>query len=90
MDFIYHSNQISYFDDEGKLLAEVTFPEIEPDVVDINHTFVDQSLRGQGIAGRLIEAAAKEIRSRNKKAVLSCPYAQNWLEKHPEYSDIIK
>jgi len=90
MDFIYHSNQIAYFDDEGKLLAEVTFPEIEPDVVDINHTFVDQSLRGQGIAGRLIEAAAKEIRSRNKKAVLSCPYAQNWLEKHPEYSDIIK
>jgi len=90
MDFIYHSNQIAYFDAEGKLLAEVTFPEIEPDVVDINHTFVDQSLRGQGIAGRLIEAAAKEIRSRNKKAVLSCPYAQNWLEKHPEYSDIIK
>ena len=28
-------------------LAEVTFPSISDDTVNINHTFVDHSLRGQ-------------------------------------------
>ena len=38
--------------EDGKLLAEITFPTGEDGVADINHTFVDESLRGRGVAGQ--------------------------------------
>lgn len=89
MDFSYFSDKITR-NDQTKTLAEVDFPELEPGLVDINHTFVDDSLRGQGVAGKLMEAAADHLRSEGKKAVLSCSYAVKWFEKHPEYQDILK
>lgn len=88
MNFIIESNRI-FYEEKGKLLAEVTFPAINDGIVDINHTFVDESLRGQGVAGKLIEAAMSEIRKMNLKAKCSCSYAKVWNEKHFEYSDLI-
>lgn len=75
---------------EDQMLAQVTFPSVDDATVDINHTFVHDSLRGQGIAGQLMEEAAREIRSQKKSAVLSCSYAVAWFQKHPEYQDILK
>lgn len=90
MKFTYNPNQIALFHSDNNLLAEVTFPNVDQNTVNINHTFVDDSLRGQGVAGQLMEAAAEQLRSQGKKAILTCSYAVNWFEKHPEYSDLVK
>ncbi|WP_394522672.1 GNAT family N-acetyltransferase [Lacrimispora sp. JR3] len=90
MNFTYNPNQIAYYHSDNNLLAEVTFPDVDETTVDINHTFVDDALRGQGVAGKLMEALALHLRSQGKKAILTCPYAVSWFEKHPEYQDIIK
>ena len=90
MDFKYTENRIFHTDDTGRVLAEVTFQKAGESTVNINHTFVDDSLRGQGIAGQLMEAAALYLREQNKKAVLSCSYAVNWFAKHPEYGDLLR
>ena len=50
-----------------KLVAEVTFPERDGVAV-IDHTFVDDSLRGQGVAGQLVRAAVDQIRADGRKA----------------------
>ncbi|MGL5436851.1 MAG: GNAT family N-acetyltransferase [Lachnospiraceae bacterium] len=89
MEFQYNNSQIALYGEDNELLADVTFPEIDPDTVDINHTFVDDSLRGQGIAGKLMKTLAEQLRTQNKKAVLTCSYAQAWFKKHPEYHDLI-
>ena len=78
-----------YAEEEGRVIAEVTFPDRDG-AADIDHTFVDDSLRGQGVAGKLMEAAAKQLRETDKKAVLTCSYAVKWFEKHPEYSSVVK
>ncbi len=90
MDFTCNPNQIALFNSDHSLLAEVTFPAIDQNTVNINHTFVDDSLRGQGLAGQLMEAAAKQLRMQRKRAVLSCSYAVKWFEMHPEYNDLVK
>lgn len=90
MDFTYNKNQIALFDEASRVIAEVTFPDVDEDTVNIDHTFVDDSLRGQGVAGQLMEAAAGYLRTRNKKAVLTCSYAVKWFGKHPEYADVVK
>jgi len=81
MEFVHEENRIVLLN-EGKVVAEVTFPSIDEHTVDINRTFVDESMRGKGIAGKIMEETARELRERNKKVVLSCPYAARWFEKH--------
>ena len=61
MEFIYRENEIVLESPEGKTLARVTFPALDAETVEIDHTFVDDSLRGQGVAGKLLEAAAAEL-----------------------------
>ena len=89
MNYIADTNRIYANDENGVLIAEVTFPKTGDNTVDIDHTFVDGSLRGQGVAGKLLELAAKELRSTGRKAVLSCSYAIKWFEKHPEEADLL-
>ncbi|WP_027296539.1 GNAT family N-acetyltransferase [Robinsoniella sp. KNHs210] len=91
MNFTFQKNQIALHNTTSqKMLAEVTFPDIDENTVEVNHTFVDESLQGQGIAGQLMLALAEHLRCENKKAVLTCSYAQHWFSKHPEYNSLIK
>lgn len=89
MEFTKEANRIFANDEAGKLIAEVTFPNISATTVDINHTFVDDSLRGQGVAGKLMLAAVGTIRAQGKRAVATCPYAVAWFQKNPEFSGIL-
>lgn len=89
MDFITERNMI-YVCDDSKTLAEVTFPNIDDTTVDINHTFVDPSLRGQGIAGKLMILAYETIKQQGYKAVVTCPYAIKFFKENKAYQDILK
>lgn len=89
MDLLYEQNRIYMEDENHKLLAEVTFPTVDSETVVINHTFVDHSLRGQGIAGDLLEATAGYLSSRNLKAIPTCASALTWFDQHEEYNDLV-
>lgn len=89
MNFIYKADRVYAKDDNGKIIAEINFPE-ENGVCNINRTFVDESLRGQGVAGKLMEAAVKTIKEQDKKAAATCPYAVKWFEKHTEEKNLLE
>ncbi|MGI6721947.1 MAG: GNAT family N-acetyltransferase [Anaerovoracaceae bacterium] len=89
MEFNKDKNRIWLNDENGKEIATIDFPEEKPGVVNITNTVVDNSLRGQGIAGKLTQAAADELRADGRKAVLSCSYAVRWFDQHKEYSDVL-
>ena len=88
MNFSMESNRIYKLDESGRLIAEVTVPSVSTKVVNINHTFVDESLKGQGIADKLMKAVVYELRETGKKARTTCPYATKWFERHPEAQDV--
>lgn len=90
MEFQVTSNRVFLNNEAGELIAEVTFPLISEDTVNMDHTFVDDSLRGQGIAGKLVSLAVEQIRKDQKKVIPTCSYAKGWFEKHPEHHDILK
>lgn len=89
MEFQKEHNRIYLQDENGRLVAEVTFPKASENIVEISRTFVDESLRGQGIAGKLILATANTLREDGRKVVPTCSYAKKWFEKNPEYQDIL-
>ena len=89
MEFQHERERIFALDEQGKLVAEVTFP-VSEGVADIDHTFVDESLRGQGTASKLLRQAVDSIRRQGKKARPVCSYAAAWFEKHPEEKDLLE
>lgn len=88
MEFQHERERIFALDGQGKLVAEVTFP-VSEGVADIDHTFVDQSLRGQGVAGQLLDAAVRQIRMEGLRAKATCSYAAKWFKEHPDQSDLL-
>ena len=82
MDFIKEENKIYAKDENDKIVAEVTFYEIKKGIYNIDHTFVDDSLRGQGIGSKLVQEAVKKIKDKGAKIEATCPFANKWLEEH--------
>ena len=82
MNFIKEPNRIYLQAQTEIVIAEITFKEIEKGIYNIDHTFVDETLRGQGIASKLVEEAVKEIEAKGGKAVATCSYARSWIERH--------
>ena len=79
-----------YIDGEGRRLAELTF-SAAPDgkLVILEHTEVDASLRGQGVARKLVEAAVLWAREQHVKLVPLCPFAKAVFEKEPGFGDVL-
>lgn len=88
MAYVMEKNRVIY-EDGGKELGQVVFPAVNIGVVKITHTFVDESLRGQGIAGGLMQRAADSLRESGRHAMPQCSYAVKWFEDHPEYADVL-
>ena len=89
MDVAMERDRVQYPGEGGSVLAEVTFPQVEPGIVEINHTFVDESLRGQGIASELLGRAVASIAASGLYARPTCSYAVKWFERHPEHTALL-
>ena len=88
MVFQHERERIFAQDESGKLIAEVTFP-ITGTTATIDHTFVDDSLRGQGVANLLLTEAVAQIRTGGLKVVPTCSYAVKWFSEHPDHADLL-
>jgi predicted GNAT family acetyltransferase len=88
MTFEYLDDKIFSVSD-GKVIAEIYFPHRDEKRVNITHVFVDESLRGQGIASNLMKLAYDYIKSKGWMIVAKCPSAIEWFKKHPDYQDIV-
>lgn len=90
MDWIYEEGRIYCEDENKKLMAEAILIVKTNGELDIEHVFVDSSLRGQGIAGKIMEAVAEHLRENRLRATATCSYAKSWLIKNRVfYEDII-
>ncbi|MEG0299747.1 MAG: GNAT family N-acetyltransferase, partial [Aurantimicrobium sp.] len=84
MEFEKSENRFYKNNEEGKMIAEVTYVPAGDTKVILDHTFVDPSLRGQGIAGQLVKRVVDEMRVEGKKIVPLCPFAKAEFDRKPE------
>ena len=53
------------------------------DELTLLHTVVPEELGGQGLGGRLVQAAVDYAQAEGLAVVPVCSFARRWLEKHP-------
>jgi len=78
-----------FIEEEGKMLAQITWVKETEDHIILDHTFVDDSLRGQGIARQLFDKVIELARDRDIKIQPVCSYAQTMFERYPQYRDVL-
>src|SRR6201984_3763312 len=72
----------------GHLAA--TYYELSGDVITFVHTEVPSELGGKGIGSKLVKGALDQVRSEGLKLVAECPFVKGYIDKHPEYSALLK
>ena len=75
-------------DKDGKRLAEMTYTVAGSRVI-IDHTTVDDSLRGSGAGRELVRTAVEWARAEKRKLMPLCPFARSVFDKIPEYRDVL-
>jgi NAD+ kinase len=57
--------------------------------IELMHTEIDQAFEGRGLASRLAAGALDDARNRGTPVVVTCPFVKGYLQRHPEYADIL-
>lgn len=58
-------------------------------ILELIHTEVPEKLRHMGVASSLAETALQWARANHFKVDIICPSVQEYIAKHPEYSDLV-
>src|SRR4051812_37797179 len=77
-----------FIDVNGSRLARMTYT-VAGNRATIEHTEVDEAMRGQRAGARLVEAAVQWARESNMKLVPVCSYAKSVFDKTPSYADVL-
>jgi predicted GNAT family acetyltransferase len=64
--------------------------ERAPGTITFTHTDVAPELGGRGIGSLLAKFALDRAREDGDKVVALCPFIARYIERHPEYRDLLK
>lgn len=67
-----------------------TYYDIAGGVITFVHTEVPPELGGQGIGSKLVKGALDQVRADGLRVVAQCPFVKGWIDKHPDYADLLK
>jgi predicted GNAT family acetyltransferase len=73
----------------GRRLAQLHYT-IGNSIAILEHTEVDDALRGTGAGARLVRAAVDWARAEKLQIMPLCPFAKSVFEKAPELRDVLK
>jgi predicted GNAT family acetyltransferase len=62
---------------------------LRPGHIVLTHTEVASAYEGKGLAGRLAAGALDAARERGLRVVPQCPYIARYIQRHPDYADLV-
>jgi len=73
---------------EGTLVGHIDY-ETEGDILTLTHTIVPEEFGGQGVASAMARGVLDDIRARDLRLVPQCSFVAGYIEKHPDYADLV-
>lgn len=78
-----------YYTQNGKKLALMAYVWAGSDKLIIDHTEVDESLKGKGVGKELLKSLVAFVRDQNIKVIPLCPFAKATFQKTPDWQDVL-
>jgi predicted GNAT family acetyltransferase len=60
-----------------------------PGLIAFIHTEIDDAFEGRGLGGRLVSFALDDARRQGLEVLPFCPFVNAYIERHPEYVDLV-
>jgi uncharacterized protein len=74
--------------DGDRLLGVAAYERRGGEVV-FTHTEVDGDEEHSGLGSTLVRAALDDVRGKGETVVPRCSFVRGWIERHPEYRDLV-
>ena len=74
---------------DGDMLVAIAAYRLSGDTVIFTHTEVADAYEGQGAGSQLAREALDDSRARERRVVARCPFISSWIERHPDYADLL-
>jgi uncharacterized protein len=75
-------------DSDGQLAGYLTYGS-RPGLIAFVHTETLPEFEGRGLGSRLVRGALDDARARGMSVLPFCPFVNGWIERHPEYADLV-
>ena len=82
------TNGVFYIEQEGKPVAKMIYT-MQPGRMVIQHTEVDETLRGQNAGFSLVQQGIAYAREHHLKIVPLCKFAKKMIGRHKELQDVL-
>lgn len=73
---------------DGKVAGFADY-RLLPTKIVFTHTEVLPDYEGKGMASRLVKTALETSRATGLRVVPLCPYVKDYIERHPEFADLV-
>lgn len=73
----------------GEEAGEMTYSVAGDDKIIIDHTFVSDDFKGQGIGAKLLETAVDYVKAHDLKIIPLCPYVKSRFDKDTELQSLL-
>lgn len=70
-------------------IGEMTYTRPSATVMKVNHTEVQKSHRGKGLALRMYRAMVTFAREHQRKVIAVCPFVVAMFEQNPQDADVL-
>lgn len=80
MEFTQITNGFIHRDQYGKIDAEINFELVNGDTIHVTHTFVSETLRGQGVARQLANQVNQYRHENHYHLTSSCSYITKLID----------
>ncbi|NLX83572.1 MAG: N-acetyltransferase [Clostridiales bacterium] len=87
MEILFYKDRFYIGDNPRTPQAAIRFRTVADDQIEVISTYTNPSLRGQGIARKLVEKVVDYARENKLKISSTCSYAQKVLA-HDAYEDV--
>ena len=77
-----------YLELDGIKQVSITYSYAGDDKIIIDHTEVDESLKGQGVGYKLVEASVVFAQEKGLKIMPLCPFANAVFNKKSTYNEV--
>ena len=74
--------------DGSVAIAEYTLPQGK---IVFTHTEVDEAFEGHGVGSALARFALDDVRADGRRKVVPrCPFIKGWIDRHPDYQELLE
>ena len=89
MEFTITKERITAVHSDGTPMGYIRFPQVRAGLVTVDQVEVHAPFRNQGVEDAMMEALLNHLASQGRKAALGCPFAQSYLQAHPQWKSLL-